>query len=36
MERSSCIVGGMQQRVSTMPDVFRAVVRVPNVACCAC
>jgi len=25
----------MQQRVSTTPDVFRPVLRMPNVACCA-
>jgi hypothetical protein len=35
MEWSSGIVGAMQQRVSTTPDVFRAVLRMPDVACCA-
>jgi hypothetical protein len=29
------MVGAMQQRVSTMTDVFRVVLGAPNVACCA-
>jgi hypothetical protein len=35
MKWLSGMVDAMQQRVSTMPDVFRVVLGAPNVACCA-